>query len=134
MNRFIIVGNLTKDPEEASTPNGTPVSHFSVAVSRRYANADGEREVDFFPVNVFGKLAENCNRYLTKGKKVAVVGNVQLRRYTDKDGIKRQAIEVVADEVEFLSARTDDTQAEIPPKPTKRAELEDVTDNDNLPF
>lgn len=134
MNRFIIVGNLTKDPEEASTPNGTVVSHFSVAVSRRYANADGEREVDFFPVNVFGKLAENCNRYLTKGKKVAVVGNVQLRRYTDKDGIKRQAIEVVADEVEFLSARTDDTQAEMPPKPTKRAESEDVTDEDNLPF
>ena len=134
MNRFIIVGNLTKDPEEASTPNGTTVSHFSVAVSRRYANADGEREVDFFPVNVFGKLAENCNRYLTKGKKVAVVGNVQLRRYTDKDVIKRQAIEVVADEVEFLSARTDDTQAEMPQKPTKRAELEDVTNDDNLPF
>lgn len=134
MNRFIIVGNLTKDPEEGATPNGTVVSHFSVAVSRRYANADGEREVDFFPVNVFGKLAENCNRYLTKGKKVAVVGSVQLRRYTDKDGIKKQAIEVVADEVEFLSARTDDTQAEMPPKPTKRAELEDVTNDDNLPF
>lgn len=134
MNRFIIVGNLTKDPEEGATPNGIAVSHFSVAVSRRYANADGEREVDFFPVNVFSKLAENCNRYLTKGKKVAVAGSVHLRRYTDKDGIKRQAIEVVADEVEFLSARTDDTQAEMPPKPTKRAELEDVTNDDNLPF
>lgn len=134
MNRFIIVGNLTKDPEEASTPNGTAVSHFSVAVSRRYANADGEREVDFFPVNAFGKLAENCNRYLTKGKKVGVVGSVQIRKYVDKDGIKRQAIEVVADEVEFLSVKTDDTQTETPQKPSKQVEMEDVTDNDNLPF
>ena len=134
MNRFIIIGNLTKDAEEGATPNGTAVSHFSVAVSRRYANADGEREVDFFPVNAFGKLAENCNRYLTKGKKVAVVGSVQIRRYTDKDGIKRQAIEVVADEVEFLSAKTDDIQTEMPQKPSKQVEMEDVTDNDNLPF
>ena len=134
MNRFIIIGNLTKDAEYGATPNGTAVSHFSVAVSRRYANADGEREVDFFPVNAFGKLAENCNRYLTKGKKVAVVGSVQIRRYTDKDGIKRQAIEVVADEVEFLSVKTDDTQAEMPQKPSKQVEMEDVTDNDNLPF
>ena len=134
MNRFIIIGNLTKDAEEGATPNETAVSHFSIAVSRRYANADGEREVDFFPVTVFGKLAENCNRYLTKGKKVAVVGSVQIRRYTDKDGIKRQAIEVVADEVEFLSVKTDDTQAEMPQKPSKQVEMEDVTDNDNLPF
>lgn len=134
MNRFIIIGNLTKDAEEGVTPNKIAVSHFSVAVSRRYANADGEREVDFFPVNAFGKLAENCNRYLTKGKKVGVVGSVQIRKYLDKDGIKRQAIEVVADEVEFLSAKTDDTQTETPQKPSKQVEMEDVTDNDNLPF
>lgn len=134
MNRITLIGNLTHAPEVSETPNGTTVSRFSIAVTRRYQNANGERETDFFPVTVFGKLAENCNFYLNKGKKVAVSGSLQIRRYTDKDGIQRQAFDVIADEVEFLSAKTDDTQAEMPQKPLKQVEMGDITDNDNLPF
>lgn len=134
MNRITLIGNLTKAPEVSETPNGTTISRFSIAVTRRYQNANGERETDFFPVTVFGKLAENCNFYLHKGKKVAVCGSLQIRRYADKDGIQRQAFDVIADEVEFLSAKTDDTQTETPQKPSKQVEMEDVTDNDNLPF
>ena len=131
MNRITLIGNLTHAPEVSKTPNGTTVSRFSIAVTRRYQNANGERETDFFPVAAFGKLAENCNFYLNKGRKVAVCGSLQIHCYTDKDGIQRQAFDVIADEVEFLSAKTDDTQTE---KPSKQVEMEDVTDDDNLPF
>lgn len=134
MNRITLIGNLTHAPEVSKTSNGTTVSRFSIAVTRRYQNANGERETDFFPVTAFGKLAENCNLYLDKGRKVAVCGSLQIHRYTDKDGIQRQAFDVIADEVEFLSAKTDDTQTEMPQKPSKQVEMEDVTDNDNLPF
>lgn len=134
MNRITLIGNLTHAPEVSETPNGTTVSRFSIAVTRRYQNANGERETDFFPITVFGKLAENCNFYLNKGKKVAVCGSFQIRRYTDKDGIQRQAFDVIADEVEFLTPRTDDTPAELPKKAAKRVEAEEVTDESDLPF
>lgn len=134
MNRITLIGNLTRDPEVSETPNGITVSRFSIAVTRRYQNANGERETDFFPVTVFGKLAENCNFYLNKGRKVAVCGSLQIRRYTDKDGIQRQAFDVIADEVEFLTPKTDDTSAELPKKAVKRVEAEEVTDESDLPF
>ncbi len=102
MNKVIMIGNLTRDPELNTTQNGIPVCKFSIAVNRRF----GE-EVDFFNIVTWRGLAENCHKYLAKGKKAAVVGELQTRKYTDKNGVERMAIEINADEVEFLSPRTE---------------------------
>lgn len=104
MNKLFITGNLTADPEVRSTPSGTTVCTFTVAVNRRFAKGDsGERETDFFRVNAWRQLGENCGRYLAKGRKVAVVGELQARLYDAKNGEKRMSLDVNADEVEFLS-------------------------------
>ena len=108
MNKLFIVGNLTRDPELRSTPNGIPVCTFTVAVNRRRAAGAGagqQPEADFFRVTAWRQLGENCNRYLAKGRKVAVVGAVQVSTYTAQDGATRASLEVTADDVEFLSPR-----------------------------
>lgn len=107
MNKLTIIGNLTRDPELRSTPNGIPVCTFTVAVNRRRAaNAEaGQPEADFFRVTAWRQLGENCNRYLSKGRKVAVVGPVQVNTYTAQDGTTRASLEVMAEDVEFLSPR-----------------------------
>lgn len=108
MNKLFIVGNLTRDPELRSTPNGIPVCTFTVAVNRRRAagaEAGQQPEADFFRVTAWRQLGENCNRYLAKGRKVAVVGAVQVSTYTAQDGATRASLEVTADDVEFLSPR-----------------------------
>lgn len=108
MNKLFIVGNLTRDPELRSTPNGIPVCTFTVAVNRRRAagaEAGQQPEADFFRVTAWRQLGENCNRYLAKGRKVAVVGAVQVSTYTAQDGTTRASLEVTADDVEFLSPR-----------------------------
>ena len=98
MNKISIIGNLTKDPESRDTQNGT-VCKFSVAVSRRL-----KRDVtDFFNVVAWKSLAENCMKYLSKGKKVAVSGEMQFRTYENSKGEKQNISEIIADEVEFLS-------------------------------
>lgn len=107
MNRLILIGNLTRDPELRSTRDGTPVCSFTVAVNRR-KTADGQQEADFFRVNAWRQLAENCNRYLAKGRKVAVVGSVRVNTYTAQDGSTRASMDVNADEVEFLSPHTEE--------------------------
>lgn len=99
MNHCIIIGNLTRDPELRVTTNGTEVCTFTVAVQRKY----GDKQADFLPIVVWKTLAENCNRFLQKGSKVAVEGEIQTRNYEAKDGTKRYATEIVANEVEFLS-------------------------------
>lgn len=108
MNKVFLIGNLTKDPDLSETSNGVAVCKFSVAVSRDYANADGERETDFFNITVWRGRAENCGKYLKKGNKVAIVGTLQNRSYEDKDGIKRNVTDVVASEVEFLTPKQQD--------------------------
>lgn len=105
MNKVILIGNLTKDPELTTTTSGISVCRFTVAVSRRYANSEGERETDFLNVVVWRNLAENCHKFLRKGSKVAVVGNIQTRSYDAQDGTKRYVTEIVAEEVEFVGAR-----------------------------
>ena len=102
MNRVILIGNLTQDPELRYTPDGTPVVSFTLAVNRSFTNQEGERETDFIPVVVWRKQAERCSEYLTKGSQVAVDGRLQIRSYEDKDGIRRKVSEVVAWRVEFL--------------------------------
>ena len=105
MNKVILIGNLTKDPELTTTTSGISVCRFTVAVSRRFTNSEGERETDFINVVVWRNLADNCHKFLRKGSKAAVVGNIQTRSYDAQDGTKRYVTEVVAEEVEFVGAR-----------------------------
>ena len=105
MNKVFLTGNLTKDPEIAQTSSGVNVCRFALAVSRDYANADGNRETDFFQINVWRNKGEACYKVLKKGKKVAIVGSLQTRSYEDKDGVKRQITEIIASDVEFLSPK-----------------------------
>ena len=100
MNKVFLIGNLTKDPEAGQTNNGTTYAKFTLAVSRSH-NRD---EADYFSVLAWGALGENCAKYLTKGKKAAVLGELQIRSYDTTDGAKRYVTEIVASEVEFLSA------------------------------
>lgn len=104
MNKVFLIGNLTKDPEMRSTQSGVAVCNFSIAVNRRFRNAQtGQQETDFLNVIAWRQLAELCNKYLAKGRKVAVTGSIQTRTYVVKDGSKRTAWDIVANEVEFLS-------------------------------
>jgi single-strand DNA-binding protein len=104
MNKCILIGNLTKDPDLKTLPSsGTSVCNFTVAVTRRFANQQGEREVDFIPVVVWRAQAENCAKYLRKGSQVAVWGSIQTRTYEAQDKTRRYVTEVVAEEVKFLS-------------------------------
>lgn len=136
MNKVILVGNLTRDPELSETPSGIAVCRFSIAVSRDYANAEGNRETDFFNITVWRSRAENCGKYLKKGNKVAIVGSLQNRSYDDKDGNKRYVTDVVANEVEFLTprgAQGDGEDVEMVSSRRERPQLEAIDDN-QLPF
>ncbi|HPF53022.1 MAG TPA: single-stranded DNA-binding protein [Eubacteriales bacterium] len=108
MNKIILIGNLTHDPDVRSTTSGITVCSFSIAVNRRFATQGGERQTDFFRINAWRQLGETCSRYLTKGRKVAVIGELQARTYEAKDGTTRMSLEVSADEVEFLTPRSQD--------------------------
>ena len=107
MNKLIIIGNLVRDPESRSLPTGVNLCTFTVAVNGR------KDEVSFFRVTTWRGLAENCQRFLAKGRKVAVTGAVSLNTYTAKDGTTKASLEVNADEVEFLTPKT----ADAPPAP-----------------
>lgn len=102
MNKAILIGNLTRDPEMRTGASGIPVCTFTLAVNRRFTNKQGVREADFIPIVTFKQKAELCARYLTKGRKVAVEGVIQTRSYDAQDGSKRYVTEIVADEVEFI--------------------------------
>lgn len=136
MIKVIIIGNLTKDPELAETSSGIAYTNLSVAVSRPFVNEDGERATDFFNVTVWRTQAENCVRYLTKGKKVSIIARLQNRTYEDRDGNKRFVNDIIAEEVEFLSPS--DKSSEEYQRPSERAskaskpQLEEV--QEELPF
>jgi len=103
MNKAILIGNLTKDPELKTLNTGVSVCTFSVAINRKYVGADGNRPVDFFTINAWRQLGENCAKFLKKGSKVAISGEIQTRSYDATDGSKRYVTEIIADEVEFLN-------------------------------
>ena len=105
MNKLTIIGNLTRDPELRATQSGKSVCNFTVAVNRRRQSNSGQQEADFFRVSAWNQLGENCHRYLAKGRKVAVVGPVSASTYQANDGSTRVQLEVMAEEVEFLSSR-----------------------------
>ncbi len=130
MNKIQIIGRLTADPELRSTASGLQVCTFTVAVSRRY----NREETDFFPVTVWREVAVNCNKYLAKGSQVGVCGSLQIRKYEDKDGIKRTAIDLQAEEVEFLSQKSTESQpTNVAPKQTTIDDMIEVDDED-MPF
>ena len=105
MNRAILIGRLTRDPELRTTPTGRNVCQFAIAVNRTYTSANGEREADFINVVVWRKQAENVCKYCTKGSLVGVSGRIQTRSYDGQDGQKRYVTEVVADNVSFLGSK-----------------------------
>ncbi|MEW5953358.1 MAG: single-stranded DNA-binding protein [Bacillota bacterium] len=102
MNEVWLIGRLVRDPEENKTTGGKTVAKMTLAVERDHTNAAGEREADFIDVLVWEKLAENCVKYLGKGRQVSVMGRLQIRSYDDSQGTRRKAAEVVAEKVKFL--------------------------------
>ena len=105
MNKVVLIGRLTRDPELRYTGSNTPVATFSLAVNRNFSNQQGEREADFINIVVWRKQAENVKNYLTQGSQVAIEGRIQTRTYDDNNGQKRYITEVVADNVEFLGSK-----------------------------
>ena len=140
MNKVFLIGNLTRDPELTETASGVPVCHFSIAVNRNYQSQDGERQTDFFNCTAWRAMAETIARYTKKGKKVSVVGSIQLRNYEDNQGVKRTAVDVIVQDCEFLSPRENsngfDDVAEAPraSAPKKRATLQPMDDDGDIPF
>jgi len=125
MNKIVIIGNLTKNPELRSTNDGTSVCGFTVAVNRPKSKTNPDPGADYFNVNAWRGLGENCAKFLAKGRKVCVVGRVSLRTW-EKDGRHGASIEVLAEDVEFLPSRTED------PSGMTRVEPDDLPDFDGL--
>ena len=127
MNKLVLTGNLTRSPELRSTPNGIPVCTFTIAVNGRKS----DDPTAYFRITVWRQLAEICNRYLTKGKKVFVSGPVSVSTYTAKDGTTRASLEVTAEDVEFLSpAGTGAENATV----DAQAGFVKVDESEELPF
>jgi single-strand DNA-binding protein len=109
INRVVLVGNLTKDPELRSTPSGTPVCSLRIAVNSRRRDESGQwiDKPNYFSISVFGNQAESCSQYLSKGRPVAVDGRLDWREWQAQDGSKRESVEIVAESVQFLGSRGD---------------------------
>ena len=115
INRVVLVGRLTRDPELRTTTTGKSVCDFSIAVQKRMKPQDGSPDADFFRVNAWEKTAEYVSNYLTKGRLVAVDGRLQSRKYTASDGTNREVVEIVADSVQGLDRPKDDVAAVAAP-------------------
>lgn len=108
MNKVILIGRLTRDPEVRTTTTGKAVTSFTLAVDRRFVrrdNAEGQQTADFIPIVTWNKLAEICGNNLSKGRRISVEGRIQVRTYDDQNGNKRYVTEVIADDVEFLDSK-----------------------------
>lgn len=144
MNKVYMIGNLTRDPELRATQSGVPVCNFSIAVNRRFKDADGNAQTDYFNIVAWRQLADLCSRYLAKGRKVAVVGSIQTRSYEAQDGGKRLAFDIVADEVEFLTPQDSGAKKEMEYRAQERQAIVQegapadpgfvVVDDGELPF
>ena len=107
MNKIVIIGRLTRDPELKSTNAGTSVCNFSVAVDRTYRDKEGNRPTDFFDISVFGATAEFVSKYFKKGSSIAISGAMESRKFVDKDGNNRIAWSLHADEVNFCGSKSE---------------------------
>ena len=132
MNKIMLIGNLGKDPDMSYTQNGLPVTKFSLAVNRVSKSPTGERqtETEWFNIVAWRQLAETCNTYLKKGSKIYIEGRLSQRKYTDKDGIQRVAIEVVANDMEMLTPKDRDTSS----SGFVGGNVDDLGDLDDHPF
>jgi single-strand DNA-binding protein len=142
MNKLTIIGRLTRDPELRTTQDGTNVCGFTVAVNRRTRrDAQNQPEADFFRVSAWRQLGENCARFLSKGKMVAVVGSVSVRTYQTTEGETRASLEVNADDVEFLTPKSEGETGSYSapataPAPSAETQAAGFTavETDELPF
>lgn len=134
LNKVMIIGHLGKDPEMRYTPSGRPVTTYTVAVSRSWNSADGERhtETEWFNIVAWGNLAEICKQYLTKGQQVYIEGRLQTRRWDDKEGQKHTSVEIVANEMMMLGDRRDVNHAAE--EPSTPADAEPAATEDEFPF
>lgn len=136
MNRIILLGRLTKEPEVRYTNTGKVVASFTMAVDRPFTGQDGKREADFIPVVIWGKPAETIGNYIQKGHRVLVEGRLQIRSYDGKDGQKRWVTEVIADRFEFIEKAGD--KAAKPQADNAAGGFESmgeaVPDMDSIPF
>lgn len=131
MNKITLIGNLGADPELRSTNNGINVCTFRIGVSRSYKDASGEKPTDWIQIVAWRQLGELCSKYLSKGNKVAIDGSLQTRQYEDKQGNKRTAFEVVADNVEFLTPKDKSTNKS---DFDETMQEDDSFDESSLPF
>ena len=142
MNKVFLIGNLTRDPEISETSAGIKICRFAIAVNRNYSGADGERKTDFFNCVAWRGLGETVARFAKKGNKIAVTGSIELRNYEDNQGIKRTAIDIVAQDVEFLTPRSSATAeeefggypAQQPSGGSKKPQLQPFDDDGDIPF
>ena len=144
LNRVVLVGRLTKDPDLRYTPTNVPTAQFTIAVSRPFSNQQtGEREADFIPVVVWRKQAENVKNFVKKGSLVGVEGRIQVRNYEDKDGARKYVTEVVADNVVFLESKNvQDSEYQSSSQDVTKEQANDDDDkysnvvfaNNDLPF
>lgn len=146
MNKVFLIGNLTRDAELTETPSGVSVCKFTIAVKRAYSQGDGETQTDFFNCTAWRGLAETIARYTKKGNKVAVMGSIQLRNYEDNQGVKRTAVDIIVQDVEFLTPRATETD-EFTPRASSSAHssaegrtsrnkpiLQPMDGDDDIPF
>lgn len=143
MNKVFLIGNLTRDPELTETSSGVAICRFSIAVNRNYTSG-GERQTDFFNCTAWRGLGENVARYAKKGNKVAVVGSVEIRNYEDSQGVRRTAVDINCNDVEFLTPRSQGGdsgyEADIPssaPSHSGRSSkpaLQSFDDDGDIPF
>lgn len=136
MNNVQLIGNLTRDVDYGETTTGVAYAQFSVAVQRRFADTNGERQTDFIDCIAWRTLAELSHKYLSKGSKVGVVGSIQIDTYTDREGKTRKSFKVLVNSLEFLSSNS-----EVGGKSNKRStnkpaqqSMEELDDTDTLPF
>ena len=141
MKKFQLMGRLTRDPEARVTPNtNTPVTTFSIAVNRRFAEANGERKADFFNLTAYGKLAEFCAKYYQKGQQVLVEGRIQNRSWDDQNGQKRYATDYIIENAYFADSRRDNNVSSqsndsmAVPSSSVDGEFITIDDNEELPF
>jgi single-strand DNA-binding protein len=137
LNKVMIIGNLGRDPEMRYTPSGRPVTTFTVATSRSWNTADGERhnDTEWFNVVTWGNLAEICKQYLSKGQQVYIEGRLQTRHWEDKEGVKHTAAEIVATEMMMLGERREANHAQTGEEPVSSEDPEVQPENeDEFPF
>ena len=139
MNKVFLIGNLTRDPELRETPSGVAMCRFAIAVSRPYSSQEGERQTDFFECTAWRGLGETISRFTKKGNKVAVSGSIQLRNYEDNQGVRRTAVDIIVQDCEFLTPKSNegfDDVADAPraSAPKKKPTLQAMDDDGDIPF